>query len=385
MNHPLSIINYSLAATALLLTGCIEHFDAQLPASQTQLLVVEGTIIGNQVCPFYLSRTFGLDADGYHPEGHFVSDATLSVVGSDGSHYVGQAVSPGCYQVAVGQLSLDATYSLQITVGGQQYSSEPRQPLVTPDIDNISFAQPREDQIVDIMVSPAATADPTQPQYYCWTYDEWWEIQTPFHSMWEYLPDSDTIVIADHRIDRGFRHVPGREQIIGTNADYQGGHIRDLRLYTRDHCDLCFNHLYYTRVTQQAISLQEYEYIRLNTQQSEDMGGLFTPQPSQLPTNVHCTSDPSLQALGFVGVCANVTQRDLYIRTEEVGYSNPFDLKVYRFEDLTFDSYLEAYKADYRVFTIDLITSTWVRRYLLDCTCPPWYCTLTPPDFWPTE
>lgn len=387
MHHPSSLIHYPSAAALLLilLSSCIEHFDAQLPDSQTQLLVVEGTIIGDQDCTFYLSHTFSLNDDDTYLAGHYVSDATVSVKGSDGSIYLGHLTAPGTYQVPVGTLKSDVTYSLQITADGQQYSSEPRYPLTTPDIDSLSYAQPRPDRIVDIMVTPAASADTDQPQYYCWTYDEWWEIRTPYHSMWEYLPDSDTIVITTKRIDRGFHHAPGHQKIIGTNADYQAGQIRDMRLYTRENSALCFEYLYCTRVTQQAISLEEYEYIRLNTQQNEEMGGLFTPQPSQLPTNIHCDSDPRRQAIGFVGVCANVARRDLFIRGAEVGYHMPFDLTIYSFEELDYNSHLELYNAGFRVFNIDLLTTYWVRQYLLDCTVSPWFCTLIQPDFWPNE
>ena len=47
------------------------------------------------------------------------------------------------------------------------------------------------------------------------------------------------------------------------------------------------------------------------------MGGLFTPQPSELPTNITC-SDPSVKVIGYVGVSKNVALSRFYINTTKV-------------------------------------------------------------------
>lgn len=366
------------------LTACIEEFNAELPDSETRLLVVEGSIVGNQTCPFYLSHTFSLSDSTKYISDNYISNANICVKGSDGTTFAGKFVEPGCYEVAVGDLKLDVSYSLEIDVDGEHYSSAARQPLITPAIDSLSYAQPREDLQVDIMVTLTKDSriDNSQTQYYSWSYDEWWEIITPFHTVWQYKPVTNEIVYSDPKTHRGFHHEPGTSRVIGSNVDYKEGHISGFRLYSRNNCGNQFEYLYYTRVTQKSISVEEYEYEKLKNLQSEEMGGLFTPQPSELPTNITCTTNSSLKAIGFVGVCANVSKSHIYIFGSQVGYRSPYVFKTWKLEDLGYDNYYDAWRFDYRVLDSNPLGTTWCKRFAVDCTASPWYCTLTVPDFW---
>lgn len=47
-------------------------------------------------------------------------------------------------------------------------------------------------------------------------------------------------------------------------------------------------HHYSTLVKQRKISRGEYEYYQEKIKINEEMGGLFIPQPSELPTNIIC-------------------------------------------------------------------------------------------------
>ena len=62
------------------------------------------------------------------------------------------------------------------------------------------------------------------------------------------------------------------------------------------------------------ISRGEYEYYQEKIKLNEEMGGLFIPQPSELPTNITCNNSDK-NVVGYVGVSMNVAKyRDVYKR-----------------------------------------------------------------------
>ena len=74
-------------------------------------------------------------------------------------------------------------------------------------------------------------------------------------------------------------------------------------------------------MSQRAISKAEYEYELARLQASSEMGGLFTPLPSALPSNIRClTSHKSV--VGFVGCTLNVAKYRFFL--------NSYDYSVYR-------------------------------------------------------
>ena len=55
----------TLGCLALLLfSSCVEEFNAQLPESDSNLLIVDGNIISDSTCVFTLSRSFSLNEEG---------------------------------------------------------------------------------------------------------------------------------------------------------------------------------------------------------------------------------------------------------------------------------------------------------------------------------
>jgi hypothetical protein len=76
-------------------------------------------------------------------------------------------------------------------------------------------------------------------------------------------------------------------------------------------------------VQQRNLTRQEYEYYQVRNKMTNEMGGLFTPQPSELPTNITC-SDPSRKVIGYVGCNMGVAHYQLYIPEEEVFYLDTY-------------------------------------------------------------
>lgn len=71
-----------------------------------------------------------------------------------------------------------------------------------------------------------------------------------------------------------------------------------------------FTVLYSIQVQQRALSKEGYEYYLNVQQQNEEMGGIFTPQPSESQGNISCISQPGRRTIGYVGVYKTSLKRE---------------------------------------------------------------------------
>lgn len=297
--------------------SCVEEFNAQLPDSETNLLVVDGNIISDTTVVFTLGRTFSLNEEEF-PEDYNQIYARVTVKGSDGSSYSGKALGKGKYSVKIGTLSPEHTYYVEIVWEEDIYTSIPQHPLVTEDM-TIRFVQPDPEGPVYIKYSTTSSTD-NETSYYIWNYIEDWEIRTVYRSKAVFDPISGSIhEYADYPYDQGWVHQESKEIHINSTGIFQENQITDKTLYTIENNDDRLSHLYSTIVTQRKITKSEYEYYQAKDRYINEMGGLFTPQPSQLPTNLRCSNEKK-QAIGYVGVNMNVCKKQLYIPTTKVNY-----------------------------------------------------------------
>ena len=81
-------------------------------------------------------------------------------------------------------------------------------------------------------------------------------------------------------------------------------------------------HRYSGLIHQRAISKAEYEYELARRQAGSEMGGLFTPQPSALPTNIHCLTS-SKHVIGFVGCSLNTSKYRFFLDAPDFSIKRP--------------------------------------------------------------
>lgn len=362
-NHKLALLLSSL----LLCCSCIDEFEADLPSTETAYLVVEGSICGESECVFLLSRSLSLSPSPEEIVGYYIADAKVTVCATDGSKFQAAHSGKGQYTVELGKLDHGQQYWLEIEWEGHTFASEPGSPIETKEIVDISYAQPRPDEMVDILITPAAPTD-NGVQYFRWDYVEDWEIRTPYLSYWDFDIEQNKVIKAPFLTYRGWCHEARHSAIISSNTDFVNGEIRNLKLYDIENSDSRFNYLYRTTIKQRAISREEYEYELLSKRQTDEMGGLFTPQPSELPTNIHCT-DGTRKAIGFVGVSYNEALVKLFIRGDEVGYKLGRIPRGPSEDDLAKMTNSELYKQQYRIHEYDELAGqiTWIDRWAVDC------------------
>ena len=302
------------------LSGCIEEFEADIPEEDSGLLVVEGTICSGKMNSFILSRTQPVNSS-YTPR--MVVGAKVSVRGSDGSEYRAEEAD-GYYACKIESLHPDVEYCLHIETGGEVYESEPQKPLRTENIAEVRGVQDTPESDIDVLVTPDAPYEPDHANYYSWTYDETWEVHSDYTTTVFYDIELMTAVIKPNQFPwRGWKDATSSTIMVGASASYEGQNIRNLKLYDiGHHLDERMYHRYTSLVHQRAITKAEYEYELARRQAGLEMGGLFTPQPSALPTNIRClTSDRHV--IGFVGCSMNTSEYRFFLDASDYAIRLP--------------------------------------------------------------
>ena len=317
------------------LSGCIEEFEADIPAEDSNLLVVEGTICASGLNRFTLTRTQDINAHNYQTQ--MVAGAKVSVRGSDGSEYVAQQSYDGSgymelgafgsYSCWIDALNPDVEYSLHIEVDGEVYESEPQKPLRTEEIAEVTGVQNTPYSNIDILVTTEAPSSADEAKYYSWTYDETWEVHADNRTdIYFDTSKMDSVHFNDFTpnpfIERGWMDGTSSTTMFGSSSNYEGQRIQGLKMYEIGNSDERIRYRYSGLIHQRAISKAEYEYELARRQADAEMGGLFTPQPSFLPTNIRClTSDK--RAIGFVGCSLNTSEYRFFLNAADFTTYHP--------------------------------------------------------------
>ena len=393
---------YLFAFLLLILTGCIEEYEADISENDSDLLVVEGTICSGEWNTFFLSRTMPLhsanEADiaysRYYPGMYdmpgIVYRATVSVRGSDGSEIMAQG-DGGYYGCWIDNLDPNVKYYLHIEVDGDVYESEPQKPLRTEKIADVRGVQNTPESPIDVLVTPEAPFDPDKANYYSWTYDETWEVHPDYVTEMSLdINKMEPVYNPNQFPKRGWKNATSTSIMVGASSSYDGQHIQRLKIYDLDRSNERVHHRYSGLLHQRAITKAEYEYHLARVQASSEMGGLFTPQPSALPTNIRCLTSPT-HVIGYVGCSLNTTDYRFFLDAKDFTvYIPPVEDARIWFEKTTIQDCLLMLKRDYYLCYWEdnrmgggALKTAWAPERLLDVRYKGAY--IDEPDFWSLE
>jgi hypothetical protein len=303
----------------VILSGCIEEYDADIPEDESDILVVEGAICSSKLNTFYLSRTQPVKSDY---KTRLVTNAKVSVRGSDGSEYRTED-NYGFYSCWIGALDPEVEYYLHIEYDGEVYESVPQKPLRTEKIADVRGVQNTPESDIDILVTPEVPFHADKTNYYSWTYDETWEVYPDYTTNMYYDTTLRKGIFKMHQFpERGWKDATGSTIMVGASTNYEGQHIQRLKIYDLDHSNERVYYRYSGLVHQRAISKAEYEYELARQQADSEMGGLFTPLPSALPSNIHCLTS-SKHIIGFVGCALNTSDYRFFLNADDFSIYYP--------------------------------------------------------------
>ena len=392
MNSKVFFCLFILALSAI---GCVSEFKADLPYNDEQILIVDGNIMENTEAVFYLSKSFPLDSF-FNPQQAFNIDARITIIGSDGYRSLPAIYrGGGKYSIFTEELNDNVNYGIEIEYDGDTYRSALSKPLHTPEIDSISWIQPKREGPVFFRVS---THDNTteDAKFFFWDYAENWEITPEYYTTYFLNPSTNqfyTLPSAPYYYC--WKSNVSDRFLIGSTEALKENRIINHQLYQADHSGYRFTVLYCVTVNQKAISKGAYDYYQNKIQLNEETGGLFSPLPSELNGNITCITDPSKRVMGYVEVTKNVTQKRLFVYPNElshpIGHSNCNIItndSVLIILSESKGTYADIYWMGYRPITYlnpyDLETpSEWTIAPCTDCLAKGG--AKLKPDFWPND
>lgn len=299
-----------------LLASCIDPYTPDIISSAKRLLVVDGFINPTGISTFILSRSYDIASKTAPPA---ETAAIVTIEQENGPRYpLQEGTVKGTYTSA--SLTLDPTknYRLRIlTSGGKEYASTFVPVKTTPLIDKVTWQA--EDNGLTISVS--THDDQRMTQYYRWEYEETWEIVPPYAPSVEYRNNRiQDITVPYPRICWGLAKSAPINVSSTTRLTQDVVSNYPLRSLPAN-SDLLYQR-YSILVKQYAQTPDEYMYWDLLRKNTEQIGTLFDPLPTQLTGNVRCLNDESELALGYVGAHTMTTKR-IFIERAELPRSWP--------------------------------------------------------------
>ena len=383
-------IRLGLLISVWLFTGCITEYYALLPLTDSQVLAVDGHIVANSEVTFFISESFSLESPNI-PNESYVNNAILTIIGSNG-YQSSPAINQGKgnYQIQVGELDDDVEYGIEIQYNGDIYRSALSKPLYTPEIDSVMWVQP--ENYGDIYFHVSTHNDTIGSRFYAWSYTEDWEFCAAIPTRIFFNPISETYSTTDSARDLYcWKKNKSKRFVFGTAESLTENRIINQQLHRYDisssNNDDRFSLLYCITVYQQTISKEFYEYYQNVKRINEEMGGLFTPQPSEFIGNISCITNPEKKVLGYIHVNKNTTLKRTFVYPEELVIASQapqcgtISHKLVDPVDFYRMGYRPAGDADPECYP-KIIPKGWSAASCTDCTV---ISTQKKPDFWPNN
>jgi hypothetical protein len=296
--------HYIINILMLALLSCRKPYNPPAISSPNSYLVVEGVINpGPDSTIIVLSRTVNLSAaTTANPE----TGAVVAVEGNNNTSYALTETSMGHYAVA--GLTLDNTkqYRLSIkTDDNQQYLSAFVPVQITPPIDSIGFVvQANGLQLY------ANTHDPNNnTHYYRWDYGETWQ----FHSHYVpiYISNGKALVprAPSQQISYCFGYDTSSTVILGSSAQLRQDVIYREPITTIASTSEKIETEYSILLRQYALTADAFNFWTNLKTNTEQLGGIFDAQPSNISGNIHNINNPHEPVIGYISACTAQTKR----------------------------------------------------------------------------
>jgi hypothetical protein len=372
---------------ALLFTGpgCKQAYTPPVLQTNPNLLVIEGVINGGAgtTTTFTLSRTqkIGDSLGAYTPE----PQAQVSISGSAGETYPLREQGKGTYISAPLSLNHAEKYQVKITTrNGSKYQSDAVPVTTAPPIDSLSYKQDDSSGNVTVSINthdPAGTS-----HYYRWYFSETWEYHTALTSELA-LDSTGHIFYAIDSISQVFlvyycwRGDNSSDILLGNSTALGQDRISQAPIATIPRASQKIQMRYSMLASQYVLTQAAYNYWLILQKNTQNLGSLFDPQPSQLKGNYQCLTNPGEPVIGYLSV-GTIQQKRFFISNSQVSNWDPgpsdCPTKVTD-QGPTYDIYTYSDTAwgPYYFAGTSLILS---RRVCLDCRVQGG--TTTKPSFW---
>ena len=299
---------------AVLLVGaCVYDYTPPVPEGGG-MVVINGDILIGYTTEVRIGRTVAI---GSSFPGSLAADAVY-VEDSRGTVYRGVADENNRYQIDTRSADPSLEYRLVVELDGSVYESAWQPVLLTSPIDSISHVISADRTQIGVYVSTHSDAGSS---YYRWIARQVWEYHAATNALYFYVPpggvldghtvETDTIVSYDGRVNQYFcwNAAEVADQLLASTESMGENKLIDHLLYSMECHDQRTQTLYSVELIQEGLTPEAYRYYEAVRNNSTNVGGLFSPQPSEMRGNIHCRTDAGERVLGYISVTQPSVQR----------------------------------------------------------------------------
>jgi len=292
-----------------LFSSCVDPFEPEIINAPDSLLVVNGFINSNGPTTITLLRTQNL-TDFTAPTTE--ENAQVFLEEENGFRAALTATGNGNYTVNANPLNASKRYRIHLyTAVNKEYASEYVNVSQTPAIDAVTW-KAKENEL-QLYVNTHNTEDKTR--YYRWQYAETWEFTSAYSTNLEYI--NNEVLLRNDDIYHCWKTEPSTEIMLGNTLRLSQNIVSEQPLITIPATSPKISRKYSILVKQFAQSPAEYQYWETLKKNTESIGTLFDPLPTQLTGNIQCISNSSEPVIGYIGAYS-VEEKRIFIRKDEL-------------------------------------------------------------------
>ncbi|HQP79747.1 MAG TPA: DUF4249 domain-containing protein, partial [Bacteroidales bacterium] len=357
-----------LAFAALMMGSCIYPFIPEIADDDIGLIVIEGDIRIGAESYIFVRNTQQLGTTGTPVN----ISADVWVESNKGEITRAGNYRDGAHIIDTRNLDPRNSYRLHVKPHAQsstvEYVTDWLEVIITPELEEVSF---RVDELEEKITFHVSTTNPDANPYYKWNCNEVWEYTSQFYASHVFNPSRNTVeeCRGENTHYCWDRDVVSNIMIASTEALTEN-RLVDHQIYELPFMSDKLDYLYSLEVIQSSISAEAYVYWEVMLRNTDQTGGLFSPQPSELRGNIHCVNDSSIVVLGYVSA-SKVSSHRIFVSVDDFPMQNKRqNCSAFIEIDLAEHSKMRRYYyGGYDVVFLDNMTNitSWSERRCVDC------------------
>ncbi|MCA8831453.1 DUF4249 domain-containing protein [Hymenobacter pini] len=286
----------------------MEPYAPKTLTAPNNYLVVDGRINSPGTTTIQLTRSINIADKKATP---VESRAKVFIEVENGARYPLTEGVPGTY--TSGYLRFDAGKRVRLrftTAAQRDYASDYTEIKNTPAIDAVSWEVVQQGANPGVRLFVDTHDETGAARYYRWEYEETWAFTSSHRSYYKY--ENKKIVPRTEDIYHCWGNEPSSAIKLFSTLKLQQDRVSHYQLLALPSTSKKLQNKYSILVKQYALTAEEYAYWDQLRKNTETLGTLYDPLPSQSVGNIHCLTDPDEPVLGFVGA-QSMTQQRIFI------------------------------------------------------------------------
>ncbi len=228
--------------------------------------------------------------------------------------------------------------------------------------------------------------DTGKSRYYLWTYDELWQYRAYYYTNLKWVDGAVVTQTAEDNITHCWDDNQSSKILIGSSVRLSEDVIHALPIHYIPKGDARISVLYSIDVRQSAISEATYNFYKDLRKTTEELGGLFDPQPGRVLGNIKSTTNPDEAVLGIFNA-GTVSKKRLFINFAELPRSFQVPQPGECYSDTIPVGDIERFDANHYnivgtvTLGIEITDYTFASKFCTDCRVTGG--TNVKPEFWP--